>query len=103
MGTHRRAQKVTKAGILYTYQTQRSNKFKEALFKTKKFQFRVLISEVKSLVCTVFSPEFPVYGDKECLLYPPGTGKVTFHIGDLFPAFKWTNEGQSVLLASAVS
>lgn len=46
-------------------------------------------------------PGFPLSSDKDAL-HPLGTGRV-FPVGALFLAFRGTREGQSVLLALAVS
>lgn len=46
-------------------------------------------------------PEFPLSRDKDAL-HPPGTGRM-FPMEALFLAFRGTKEGESVLLALAVS
>ena len=50
----------------------------------------------RSQVClySLLGPKFPVSGDKDAF-YPSGTGRVLFHMGDLFPAFRVTKEVQS--------
>lgn len=48
------------------------------------------------------NPKFLVSGDKDAF-YLPGTGRGSFHMGDLSPAFREIKNGQCILLTPAIS
>lgn len=50
---------------------------------------------------SILSSEFPVSGGKDVSLSPCAEGG-TFHAGDLFPVFRETERGHSVLLVPTV-